>query len=147
MLLRSRNQGNFWLCVWGRLVRDATGEFLPFSQVGGYVLGARVITLHGVNAADAAASTLADITTEFLAQLMFIGVGLAVTAHLAPHSKLLLPVAIGLCIAVVNGVGLVLVQRGGGKTVPQPGHENRRQGGQWRCFANGAAAGFAGRGI
>ena len=115
MLLSSRHHGNYWLCVWGRLVRDATGEFLPFSQVGGYVLGARVITLQGVNASDAAASTLADITTEFLAQLMFIAIGLAITTRLAPHSKLLLPVAIGLCIAVVNGIGLILVQRGGGK--------------------------------
>ncbi|HQT45581.1 MAG TPA: TIGR00374 family protein, partial [Acidocella sp.] len=67
MLLRSRMQGSYWLCVWGRLVRDATGEFLPFSQVGGYVLGARVITHGGVSIADAAASTLGDITTEFLA--------------------------------------------------------------------------------
>jgi putative membrane protein len=115
MLLRSRARGNYWLCVWGRLVRDATGEFLPFSQVGGYVLGARVITLHGVNAADAAASTLGDITTEFLAELIFIGIGLSIMAHLAPHSGLLVPVAIGLCIAVVMGFGLVLAQRGGGK--------------------------------
>ncbi len=115
MLLRSRHNGSFWLCVWGRLVRDATGEFLPFSQVGGYVLGARVMTLHGVNTMDAAASTLGDVTTEFLAELVFIGVGLAILANLAPHSALLLPVAIGLCIAVVNGVGLVLVQRRGGK--------------------------------
>lgn len=115
MLLRSRKLGNFWLCVWGRLVRDATGEFLPFSQVGGYVLGARVITLHGVDAADAAASTFADVTTEFLAQIMFIGIGLAITARLAPHSEILLPVALGLCIAVVMGFGLVLVQQGGGK--------------------------------
>jgi putative membrane protein len=115
MLLRSRSRGSYWLCVWGRLVRDATGEFLPFSQVGGYVLGARVMTLHGVNAADAAASTFADITTEFLAELVFIGIGLSIAAHLAPHNELLLPVAIGLCIAVIMGFGLVLVQRGGGK--------------------------------
>ncbi len=115
MLLRSRNHGSFWLCVWGRLVRDATGEFLPFSQVGGYVLGARIITLHGVNAMDAAASTLGDVTTEFLAELVFIGLGLAILAYLAPHSELLLPVAIGLCVAVVMSVGLILVQRGGGK--------------------------------
>jgi putative membrane protein len=113
MLLHSRDRGSYWLCVWGRLVRDATGEFLPFSQVGGYVLGARVITLHGVNAADAAASTLGDVTTEFLAELVFIGIGLAILAHMAPHSELLAPVAIGLCIAVVMSVGLVLVQRGG----------------------------------
>ncbi|MDE1896638.1 MAG: TIGR00374 family protein, partial [Rhodospirillales bacterium] len=67
ILLRSRQKGSFWLCVWGRAVRDATGEFLPFSQVGGYVLGARVIRLGGVATADAVASTLGDVTTEFLA--------------------------------------------------------------------------------
>jgi putative membrane protein len=96
------------------MVRDATGEFLPFSQVGGYVLGARVITLGGVNVADAAASTLGDITTEFLAQLVFIGIGLSILAHKVPSSGLLVPVAIGLSVAVVMGVGLVLVQRGAG---------------------------------
>jgi putative membrane protein len=114
MLLRSRRRGSFWLCTWGRMVRDATGEFLPFSQVGGYVLGARVITLGGVNVADAAASTLGDITTEFLAQLVFIGIGLSILAHKVPSSGLLVPVAIGLSVAVVMGVGLVLVQRGAG---------------------------------
>ncbi len=115
MLLRSRQNGSFPLLVWGRLVRDATGEFLPFSQVGGYVLGARVITLGGVDAADAAASTLADITTEFLGELVFIGIGLACLTYLYPANRLLIPVAAGLCVAVVMGVGLILVQRGGNK--------------------------------
>ncbi|MDE8344943.1 MAG: lysylphosphatidylglycerol synthase domain-containing protein [Acidocella sp.] len=114
VLLRARRGGGFWLCTWGRLVRDATGEFLPFSQVGGYVIGARVITLGGVDVADAAASTMGDITTEFLAQLSFIGIGLALLAHKVPGSRLFLPVAIGLGIAVVMGFGLVLVQRGSG---------------------------------
>lgn len=117
MLLRSRMQGSFWLCTWGRMVRDATGEFLPFSQVGGYLLGARVITLGGVQVADAAASTLGDITTEFLAQLTFVGVGLAILARKAPSSGLFVPVAVGLCVAVVMGVGLVIVQRGSGAKV------------------------------
>jgi putative membrane protein len=117
MLLRSRMRGSYWLCVWGRMVRDATGEFLPFSQVGGYVLGARVITLGGVNVSDAAASTLADITTEFLAQLVFVGIGLSILARKAPSSGLLVPVAVGLCVAVVMGVGLVLVQHGSGAKV------------------------------
>jgi glycosyltransferase 2 family protein len=117
MLLRSRMRGSFWLCVWGRAVRDATGEFLPFSQVGGLVLGARVITLGGVSVADAAASTLADITTEFLAQLVFIGIGLSILARKAPSSDLLVPVAIGLSVAVLMGVGLILVQRGSGAKV------------------------------
>jgi putative membrane protein len=115
MLLRSKAKGSFPLLVWGRLVRDATGEFLPFSQVGGYVVGARVITLSGVTVPDSIASTLADITTEFLAQLIFVGVGLSILAHIAPHDELLVPVAIGLCIALIMCVGLIIAQRGGGK--------------------------------
>lgn len=117
MVLRSRMRGSFWLCVWGRMVRDATGEFLPFSQVGGYVLGARVMALHGVRIADATASTLADITTEFLAQLTFIGIGLAILARQAPSSELLVPVAVGLCVAVGLGVGLILAQQGSGAKI------------------------------
>ncbi len=115
MLLRSSSRGSFFLLVWGRLVRDATGEFLPFSQVGGYIVGARVITLSGVTVPDAIASTLVDITTEFLAQLIFIGAGLSVLAEIAPSNHLLVPVAIGLCVAVVMCVGLIIVQQGGGK--------------------------------
>src|SRR5688572_28119753 len=34
--------------MWARLVRDAGSEALPLSQVGGYVLGARALTLAGV---------------------------------------------------------------------------------------------------
>lgn len=59
MVLRSRRGGRFLLLYWGRLVRDAAGEFLPFSHVGGFILGGRAIALGGVAFADAAASTLA----------------------------------------------------------------------------------------
>ncbi len=113
MLLRRRRHGSFGLLLWGRLVRDAAGEFLPFSQVGGYVLGARVITLAGVNPTDAAASTLGDVTTEFLSQIVFVGIGLILLARRAPANFLLVPIGLGLCGAVVMGVGLVVVQRGG----------------------------------
>jgi putative membrane protein len=114
ILLRSHQQGSYWLCAWGRAVRDATGEFLPFSQVGGFVLGARVIGMGGVSMSNAVASTLGDVTTEFLAELVFIGIGLAVLSRKAPGSELLVPVSIGLCVAVVMGVGLILAQRGTG---------------------------------
>jgi len=117
MLLRSRQRGSFWLCAWGRAVRDATGEFLPFSQVGGFVLGARVVTMAGVSTADAIASTIGDVTTEFLAQLVFIGIGLAILAHKVPGSALLVPVSIGLCVALLAGVGLILAQRGSGAKI------------------------------
>lgn len=114
ILLRSRQKGSYLLCLWGRAVRDATGEFLPFSQVGGFVLGARVMTMGGVAKTDATASTLGDLTTEFLAQLLFVGIGLVILSHKVPHSDLLMPVSIGLGVAVLLGGGLIIAQIGGG---------------------------------
>ncbi len=115
VLLRNRNGGNFWLLFWGRLVRDAAGEFLPFSHLGGFVLGGRAITLGGVGFADAAASTLADVTVEFLSELVFITIGLVVLAVTLPGQRLILPISIGLAIALISGGAFVFVQQGGSR--------------------------------
>ena len=42
------------------------------------------------------------------------GIGLVLLAHMVPHSDLLLPVSIGLAVAVALGVGLIVAQRGSG---------------------------------
>jgi putative membrane protein len=115
LLLRSGSGGRFWLLYWGRMVRDSAGEFLPFSHVGGFILGGRAIALGGVGVADAAASTLADVTIEFLAELIFIATGLGLLAFLAPHSDLLRPVGLGLAVAVLGAIGFLFVQKGGGR--------------------------------
>jgi hypothetical protein len=64
--------------VWARLVRDATASCLPFSQLGGFALGARVLVLHGQAWATAGASTIGDATAEFLAQIIFAAAALPV---------------------------------------------------------------------
>jgi putative membrane protein len=99
------------ICIWGRLVRDAAGELLPFSQVGGYLLGVRAVTLAGVAPTVATASTIVDVTLEFLAQLAFTAVGLVGLVLLRPDSEFALPVAIGLAIAGVGGGVFILAQR------------------------------------
>src|SRR5579862_4587801 len=37
-----------WVLVWARMVRDAAADVLPFSQLGGVLLGVRAAILHGV---------------------------------------------------------------------------------------------------
>src|SRR6266850_2031146 len=64
------------IVIWARLVRDAGSEALPLSQVGGYVLGARALTPAGVPGTVAAASTIVDVTLEFVAQLAYTALGL-----------------------------------------------------------------------
>ena len=90
--------------IWGRLVRDSGSEVLPLSQVGGYVLGARAVALAGVSGTVAAASTIVDVTLEFIAQLAYTALGLAWLAQLRPDSAVALPITIGLGVASITAV-------------------------------------------
>ena len=117
-----------WVFVWGRMVRDASANCLPFSQVGGFVFGARAATLHGVSWSLATASTVVDVTAEFLAQLAFTAIGLGILLARAPESSLAVPVEVGLGLAVMAGVALIWLQQGAAPLFAKLG---RRIAGRW----------------
>ncbi len=101
-----------WVLTWGRMVRDASSTCLPFSQVGGFVFGARAVTLHGLEWHTATASTVVDVTAEFLAQIAFACIGLGILLARAPLSGLAVPVEIGLALAISACLGFVWLQKG-----------------------------------
>ena len=98
--------------IWGRMVRDASANCLPFSQVGGFVFGARAVTLHGVEWHTATASTVVDVTAEFLAQIAFACIGLGILLVREPGSRLAVPAEIGIGTAVLAAFGFIWVQKG-----------------------------------
>jgi putative membrane protein len=107
-----RQARQLWVFIWGRMVRDAAANCLPFSQVGGFVFGARAVTLHGIGWSFATATTVVDVTAEFLAELAFTGIGLGILIARAPDSRLAVPLEVGLGVAVMAGVTLVWLQQG-----------------------------------
>ncbi len=109
---RARGLRRPLLFIWGRMVRDAAANCLPFSQLGGFVFGTRAIVLHGIAWPTAAATTIVDITAEFLAEVAFVGVGLSVLLARAPKADVEIPVEVGLGIAILVGILLIWVQRG-----------------------------------
>lgn len=98
--------------VWGRMVRDAACNALPFSQLGGFVIGGRAVMLGGVSWVLATGSTVLDVTAEFLAEVAFAGIGLGVVVLHDPHTTLRLPIEIGLAAAVAAGGVFIWMQRG-----------------------------------
>lgn len=132
-IMPAREHCPAWVLIWGRMVRDASANCLPLSQVGGFVLGARAVTLHGVSWQVATASTVVDVTAEFLAELAFIGIGLAILLARAPNSNLAVPVEIGLGLAVMACVAFVWLQQGAGQLFSRLG---RRIAGRWFDDAN-----------
>jgi putative membrane protein len=104
---------SLWVPVWGRLVRDSGSELLPLSQIGGYVLGARAVTLAGVDGTTAAASTIADVTLELFGQLAYTALGLSSLMYVKPDASIATPVGLGLAAAALLAAAFLIVQRRG----------------------------------
>jgi putative membrane protein len=117
LLPRDGGGGSFGVFVWARMVREAASDLLPFANIGGIALGARAAILHRVPAPLAFASTLVDVTTELLAQIAFIGLGLAILTQHAPRTPFSASldrfVLIGLAMAVIAVAALLALQRYG----------------------------------
>ena len=114
---RDATQGGYrryWIPIWARMVRDAAANCLPFSQVGGFIFGARACTVLGVEWHTATASTVVDVTAEFLAQIAFACVGLGILILRVPGSSITGPVEAGIALSVMACLAFVWLQRGVG---------------------------------
>jgi len=87
--------------AWARLVRDAAAEVLPFSQIGGFVLGVRALHLGGVRAIRGALSMSVDLVMELWAKLPYFLAGLIALFAVAPNSHLIRALPIALCLTAL----------------------------------------------
>jgi putative membrane protein len=110
MLGRGRPDSPMVRYVWGRLVRDAAGQALPFSQVGAVVLGGRALSLEGVSGDFATASTITDLAVEFTGEVVFVALGAGLLAWLRPHDALGRPVLLVIGALVAMAAALVAAQ-------------------------------------
>jgi putative membrane protein len=78
--------------VWARMVRDAASDLLPFSHIGGIVLGARSAIAQGVSQSVVFGSMATDITAEMLAQIAFTLVGIVILTASLPQDRMALSV-------------------------------------------------------
>jgi putative membrane protein len=122
--------------AWGRMVRDSAASCLPFSQVGGFVLGARAVTLHGISQLVAFISTVVDITTEFASEILFAAGGLVILLAHSPKAAIVLPAEIGLGIALVSAAAVLWLQQG---VAPILIRLSRRLLRRWASDGNGRA--------
>ncbi|SDA15200.1 lysylphosphatidylglycerol synthase domain-containing protein [Sphingomonas sp. NFR15] len=91
--------------VWARTTREAATDVLPFSQLGGLVVGARTLATRGVPDSLIYASMVADMTTEMAAQLLFTIAGVSTLLFVLTSG----PVHAGLVPLAVGGLGVMAV--------------------------------------
>jgi len=91
--------------AWARFVRDAAAEALPFSQIGGFVLGVRALHLDGVGALRGALSMSVDLVMELWAKIPYFIAGLVALFVAVPHSH----PSRALVAALVLTIGVVAI--------------------------------------
>jgi len=121
LLARGRPEMRWHSFIWGRVIRDGASEVLPFSQIGGFVAGARAATVSGIKGSFAAASTVVDLTMELMGQLAYTALGLGFLAWMEPSSGITGPLALGLAGMTVAAIIFLLVQARGAGLVERIG--------------------------
>jgi len=120
--------GNSAIFIWGRMVRDSASSCLPFSAVGGFVIGARAIVVLGIQTGIATLSTVVDLTAEFVAEIAFAAAGAVVLLTRSSDKTVIFYVEIGLGAALVLGIAMVWLQRA---VTPLFVKLGKRMAGQW----------------
>jgi putative membrane protein len=99
--------------LWARWVREAVNGLLPLTQIGGDVVGARLLTFRGASTAGAMAGVLVDMTLELLTQVVFTAMGLALLVANGGNAELLDWIGAGLAIMIPTVTVFVIAQRRG----------------------------------
>jgi putative membrane protein len=111
-IARSRGLRRLGLFIWGRMVRDASINLLPFSQLGGFFFGARAVMLQGLPWPIATATTIVDLTAEFLAEVAFAAMGLVILLVRDPGTDLRVPLELGLGGGALGAALFIWAQHG-----------------------------------
>jgi putative membrane protein len=99
-----------WLRI--RWIREAVNSLLPVAQVGGAMVGVRLLTLRGLSFVRAAAGTTLDMTVEAVGQLLFTLAGVIALAALGT-GELRSWFGGGVLLMACGTIGLILAQRAG----------------------------------
>ena len=109
----------YWVFFASRQLRDSATDLLPFTQIGGVVIGARAGILAGLPPIKAYSTAVVDITCETMAQIAFTILGLLIgftrlkaSADLAIYIDALI---LGTALLVPGVIAFMVLQRKGSK--------------------------------
>ncbi|MCI4678894.1 lysylphosphatidylglycerol synthase domain-containing protein [Rhodoblastus acidophilus] len=109
--LLSRPRPRAWLVARLRWVRESVNNLLPVAQIGGDVLGARLLRNGGVPGGLASASVIGDLLAQTATQVVFTLLGVFFLVDSGAGSDLAFAVVIGLVMMAPALTGFWLAPR------------------------------------
>jgi putative membrane protein len=122
------------VAVLFRFVREAVNTLLPLTQIGGDIIGARLLTFRAIPGPLAAASMIIDVLMQAATQFLFAGFGLVTLIALGADRTVAGTVATGLALATPLLGGFYLAQRGGGHRLRRIGLGRLKGDASWRVL-------------
>ncbi len=106
-------RGHVPALLWIALVREACDRLLPLANVGGALVGIRLLKWRGVNDAVAAASVIIEVLLNFINQYLFTALGLILLIELTPTTGLAKSILMGLSATLPLPIALIVLLRHG----------------------------------
>src|SRR5262249_31525578 len=119
LLFPAKDHPSLSACILVRFIREATNALLPLMQVGGDLIGARLIMFRGIAGPLAAASIVVDILIQAVTQFLFACLVVAVLVALGASDGLAQIIASALAIGAILLIGFYLAQRKAGQRILQ----------------------------
>jgi putative membrane protein len=114
LVLPEARPGLAGTCMLLRWLRESINCLLPVAQVGGDLIGARLLTFWNMPGGSAGASVVVDLFVQTATQFLFTVVGLLCLIAVGGETAMVRWVALGLAVLGPALLGFFLAQRFGG---------------------------------
>lgn len=95
-----RRMPAFGTLLWIAAVREGVNRLLPVANIGGEVVGIRLVTEQGVDATRSAASVVLEVFLTLVAEYLYVALGIALMLRSSSESEPLGGLLLGLGIAL-----------------------------------------------
>jgi putative membrane protein len=107
-LLPPEERPPVWVMVWARWIRKSASQLLPLMQIGGDMVGARMLYLRGVPGPLAGGAAVVDLTLAAVGQITFAMIGLFFLFDRDGSADLVVPLLVA-SLVLLFGVGCFIV--------------------------------------
>lgn len=102
-----------WYLFWTATIREGANRLLPVANVGGEIIGIRLVVLRGLNGAAVTASVLIEVLLTVLNQYVFTALGLVLLITATQATELTSTILIGLALSLPIPILIFVVLRYG----------------------------------
>lgn len=121
-----------YVCALLRIVREGTNTLLPLAQIGGDVIGARLLTFWKIPGPLAAATVIVDVLVQAGTQFLYALVGFALVIAVGVGDSFIHDVAWALLAAALALLGFYVAQRHWGEKLLNALLKRLARGREWQ---------------